>query len=266
MRAARRPSSGVLHGRLPGVLLAACYVVFTLLSLQPLLGLDRLLNVPFDESWPQLEPLVSPLGMLGQRGLILPLLFGLALYLARRRRTWEPLIIAGVSSLVLNLVVGVCKLVTARAKPITGDPAFFEQGVLYPSGHAANAIMYFGLAVFLTRRFGNRDGAAARLLLVLTWVACGAMMVRLLYYQLHWFTDIVGGLLIGGAVLRSTVYEWGLVRRLSEHTERSAHRLFAAWRGPRPDPAGRGSPLPRQRAPEEAGEGEEDPHTGYAPR
>ena len=223
-------SRGELRGPLPGVLLAAAFLVVTLLSLRPLIGVDRLLNFAFEKAWPQFDPLMSAFAKFGQRGLLLPLLFGLAIFLARRRRLWEPVVITLVSVLTVNFVVGVLKLATARDKPVTGDPMFFEQGVLYPSGHAANAIMYFGLAVFLVRRYGRADGPLARTLLVLTWVACCAQLTALLYLQLHWFTDIVGGLLLGGAVLRSTVYDRGLIRRLSTFAEHVLHRLLLAWK------------------------------------
>ena len=219
-----------LRGPLPGALLAAAFTVVTLLSLRPLIGVDRLLNFAFERAWPQFDPLMSVLAKFGQRGLLLPLLFGLAIFLARRRRLWEPIVITLVSVLTVNFMVGVLKLATARDKPVTGDPLFFQQGVLYPSGHAANAIMYFGLAVFLVRRYGKADGPLARGLLVLTWVACCASMITLLYLQLHWFTDIVGGLLLGGAVLRSTVYDRGLIRRLSMFAEHLRQLFFAAWK------------------------------------
>lgn len=253
-----RPTAGQWRGPLPGVVLTAAFLVVTLLSLGPLIRLDRLLNFAFEKAWPQFDPFMVALAKFGQRGLLLPLLFGLAIFLARRRRTWQPLVITLVSVFTVNFVVGVFKLATARDKPVTGDPMFFEQGVLYPSGHAANAIMYFGLAVFLVRAYGRADGLLARVLLVLTYVACVAQLLALTYLQLHWFTDIVGGLLLGGAVLRSTVYDRGLVRRLSGFAEHVLARLLDQWRrwrasrAPEPGQASASEPRPAGSDPADA--------------
>jgi len=219
------------------VVLWTAFVVLTLLSLRPLMKVDRLLNYAFEKAWPSLDPFMAVLAKFGQRGLLLPLLCGLAIFLARRRRSWQPVVLTLVSVLTANFVIGVVKLATARDKPVTGDPKFFEQGMLYPSGHAANAILYFGLAVFLVRTYHKANSVWARVLLALTWFACSASMVSLLYRQLHWFTDIVGGLLVGGAVLRSTAYERGLVRRLSDFAEKVLARLLQAWRSRRGSPA-----------------------------
>jgi membrane-associated phospholipid phosphatase len=213
------------------VLLTVAFVVVTLLSLRPLIKLDRLLNYTFGTAWPALDPYMLVVAKSAQRQILLPLLFALAIVYARRKRTWEPVVLTLVSVLTVNLVVGVFKLATARNTPRSGDPMFFEQGLLYPSGHAANVITYFGLAVCLVRWYGTRpDGPLARSLLVLTWVACIGQMVSLIYLQFYWFTDMVGGLIIGGAVLRSTVYERGLVRRLGQFAERMLERLLEAWR------------------------------------
>lgn len=186
--------------------LAVCFVILLLLSLGPLLAVDRGLNQPWRETWPRVEPLMQMLVRLGQRAVCLPVLILVAAYYARRTRSWQPLLVSAASVLVLNLVVGICKIVTARGDPLSGDPGFFEQGVLFPSGHAANAVLVYGLAAHLARRYDGPLSRAARLLTGLTWFVCVAMLVTGLYFRWHWLTDLVAGYLVGGVVLRATIY------------------------------------------------------------
>lgn len=189
-----------------GPALAVCFVIVLLLSLGPLLPVDRGLNQAWRETWPAVEPVMQVVVRLGQRAVCLPLLILVAAYYARRTRSWQPLLVSAASVIVLNLVVGICKILTARDDPLSGDPDFFEQGVLFPSGHAANAVLVYGLAAHLARRYDGTRSGAARLLTGLCWFVCVAMLVTGLYFRWHWFTDLVAGYLVGGVVLRATIY------------------------------------------------------------
>jgi membrane-associated phospholipid phosphatase len=202
----RRSSPGVLRVLTSAAVLLVGFVIVTVLSLGPLVAVDEALNYPWRNTWPELFSSMEVIVRLGQRAVCLPVLFVVAALVARQRRSWEPVILAAVGALAVNLVVGVLKLSTMRGHPMVGDPDFFEQGIMYPSGHAANAIMVYGLATYLARTFHGRHRLPARLLLTLTWAAAVAMILTGVYFQWHWFTDLVGGLLIGGAVLRMTVY------------------------------------------------------------
>jgi membrane-associated phospholipid phosphatase len=186
--------------------LAVCFAIVLPLSLGPLLAVDRGLNQPWRETWPAVEPVMQVVVRLGQRAVCLPVLILVAAYYARRTRSWQPLLVSAASVLVLNLVVGICKILTARDDPLSGDPDFFEQGVLFPSGHAANAVLVYGLAAHLARHYDGTRSRAARLLTGLCWFVCVAMLVTGLYFRWHWFTDLVAGYLVGGVVLRATIY------------------------------------------------------------
>jgi membrane-associated phospholipid phosphatase len=133
--------------------------------------------------------------------------------LARRRRSWEPVVLAVGGVLAVNFVVGVLKLLTARGNARVGDPGFFENGILFPSGHAANAVMIYGLATYLARSFHGKDTRTARFLLGLTWFVSASMVVVGLYFQWHWFTDLIAGFLVAGALLRMTIYVHRETRR-----------------------------------------------------
>lgn len=206
MLISRRSSPGTLRVLTSGRALTVAFFVVLLLSLGPLVGVDRALNHPWQETWPQVQPVMDVVVRLGQRAVCLPILFAVAVFAARRSRSWEPLVVSFAGALALNLVVGIMKLLTARDHPMTGDPGFFERGIMFPSGHAANAIMIYGLATYLARYFDSRRKLLARLLLLLTWVAAFAMVVTGLYFQWHWFTDLLAGFLIGGVMLRASIY------------------------------------------------------------
>lgn len=203
----RRPTSGV-------VLLTA-FLVFTLLSVGPLLPVDRALDMELAKDWPDGRPVAETLVMLGQRAVGLPVLFAVTLYAALRRRTWEPVLITVTSVLALNFVVGVIKLATGRNSPrVTEDPSFWEGGILYPSGHTANVILIYGLATYLARHYVGHRRWLSQAMLGLTWFASITVTIGITYLGGHWVTDLVGGLLVGGVVLRVTV---------------SLHRRYLEW-------------------------------------
>jgi membrane-associated phospholipid phosphatase len=203
----------VLHVLTSGPALTIEFILVLLLSLGPLMELDEALNHNWRRMWPEPFWVFKVIEALGQRAVCLPILFAVAVVVARRRRSWEPLVVAVGGVLAVNFVVGVLKLLTARGNARLGDPDFFEQGILFPSGHAANALMVYGLATYLARSFHGRDTRTARFLLGLTWFVSASMVVVGLYFQWHWFTDLIAGFLIGGAVLRLTIYVHREMRR-----------------------------------------------------
>ena len=185
--------------------LALALVLLTLLATGPLLELDRALNVKWADRWPEPREPLSTFLLVGQRAICLPVLFLLAAYLSRQLRSWRPLLVTAVSVLSLNAFVGIFKLLTARGTPRSENPAFFQDGVMYPSGHTANVVFVYGLAVYLLSRYGKTRGQTVRRLAVLVVVLATVMVVDGLYFRWHWFTDLISGLLAGALVLRLTV-------------------------------------------------------------
>jgi len=198
-----------------GLALTASFALVTLLFLGPLQAVDVELNRPWRQSWPELRDTVRLVMRLGQRAVALPVLFAFAVYVARRARSWRPVVLSVVAVLAVNLAVGLLKLATGRETPRTGDPDFFEGGIFYPSGHSANAVLVYGLTAYLAYRFLPDRHRLAGGLLVLTTAVSLAMLVGSLYLQTHWLSDLVAGWLVGGAVLASAVQERGALHRLT---------------------------------------------------
>ena len=124
-----------------------------------------------------------------------------ALYIARRFNTWRPLNLAILSILFLNLVVGLFKFSLGRTKPKIGLDLLHAGGMSYPSGHASNAILTWGVLAYLIYRYAHVDRYRGRLasagVAVISLTVCIVSLVR----DTHWFSDLLGGLLVGGALL-----------------------------------------------------------------
>jgi membrane-associated phospholipid phosphatase len=168
----------------------------------PLIALDaRIANagrVDFP-SW--IDFILMRLDDLGLRGLTASTLVIAAIYISRRFKTWRPLNLAILSIIALNLAVGLAKLLIGRTKPQLNVDLIYAGGLSYPSGHASNAILSWGVLAYLIYRYAHVDRYRGRL--ASTGVAFISMSVCVvsLFRNTHWLSDLVGGLFIGAALL-----------------------------------------------------------------
>ncbi len=89
-----------------------------------------------------------------------------------------------------------------------------EGGYAFPSGHVVRAMVAYGLAAFVVRRLAPPGWWQA-------WVVVAAAVVialiafTRLYLGVHWQSDVLGGLLLGGVGLSAAIVwlEWGALRR-----------------------------------------------------
>ena len=148
---------------------------------------------------PTLVMLIDDLGL---RSITAIALLITAIIISQRFKSWRPINLSLLSLLVLNLVVGASKLLFGRTKPSSGfDLVFTDSGLSYPSGHAANALLTWGMFAYLIFRYSHREPFEG---LRLTWfvisITSGVCLASL-YRNTHWFSDLLGGLFIGGALL-----------------------------------------------------------------
>ena len=217
------------------VLLAALVGLTVGLAAGALLGLDVAIRDWVDAHRPAPAYWVARgFNLLGQGGLVLvPVSVGLALALARRSRSVRPILLVAATFALTFVTIGPAKVLTARAFPHGGGPhpeRMFGNSVeatAYPSGHVANAVVWYGviavLLVALLRAYGRRapGGWAIRALRVGPPVA---VFVATTYLAYHWLTDAVAGLLLGLLLDR-------LLRRVPWDTVPLPGWL-AGWRGP----------------------------------
>lgn len=123
------------------------------------------------------------------------------LYISRRFKTWRPINLGLLSFLALNIVVGSFKYTLGRTKPREGFDILHAGGMSYPSGHASNAIFIWGVIAYLIYRYAHVDRYRGRLasagVALMSITVCTVSLLR----NTHWFSDLFGGLLLGGALL-----------------------------------------------------------------
>jgi membrane-associated phospholipid phosphatase len=187
-----------------------------------LLKIDALVASVWTYRGPYDYPFADFLDPIGQRLICLPILFGVAYWLCRRLSTIRPLVIAVGGTLLLNFVIGLVKIATERQSPRTGGPELFSgDNVLFPSGHTANVIFVYGLAVALLIRYGKVRPPSRALLISVVGGLFALMTVVSVYRHTHWFSDLVAGGMIAGAVLELTLRvdtDWPLVRSWLKRT------------------------------------------------
>jgi membrane-associated phospholipid phosphatase len=180
------------------VLAAASVVALFVLSLMVATQVTQSLDVavrdalrPGDE-WSTTQVRVDVLveGLKPRNVVVLLALFGLAV--ALWRRSWRP-------AFYVAAVVGVTVVTTLAVKFALGrsDPHYemTALGGSFPSGHTATVVMGLGLSVLVLRsRSRWWDWLAVA-------VTGAAMAFSLVVQAAHWFTDVVGGVLLGTAIL-----------------------------------------------------------------
>jgi len=172
----------------------------------PLVAYDKEIN---SQPKPQFEGLAGfilrRLDDLGLRSLTATVLLIAASYIAYKFKTWRPLNLAMISLLSLNLVVGSFKIVLGRTKPRDGFDLLHAGGMSYPSGHASNAVLSWGILAYLIYRYAKVDRYQGRLasagVVLISLTVCVVSLIR----HTHWFSDLLGGLFVGSALLVAVI-------------------------------------------------------------
>ncbi len=154
-------------------------------------------------SYPALNDTAKLYDKMGQRSVLVPILLLVAGVFARKHRTWRPVVLAMVSFLVLNVVVGAMKILIGRAETETGSVDVLAGGVIYPSGHSSNMVLSGGLIIYLFWRYAA-DPPLRRLTVLIASLTT-LTIVTSLYLGSHWQTDLVAGVLVGGLLLQSVI-------------------------------------------------------------
>jgi membrane-associated phospholipid phosphatase len=198
-RAARAVEDRLAWRRIAFLAVLTAFVLVTLgvIYRSPVLHLDHeVAALRLRSKWPQGFGFVHTYVMLGQRGPSTLALLPWFAWRAWRERSSRPIVTLVVALLVLNISVGVVKIVTGRLGP-RATPwvhAVFAGGNIYPSGHVSNAVVLYGVVALLSVK--HRKALIAATAFISVTVGIGTV-----YLRTHWFSDVVGGWLAGVLVL-----------------------------------------------------------------
>jgi membrane-associated phospholipid phosphatase len=120
---------------------------------------------------------------LGSGGLLAVAALAIAVVLAVRRRDVSPLVRVGAAFVLTGVVLVALKWLFHRPAPHSA----LADGASYPSGHAVNTIVWYGVIAALLAT-GSR---------ALRWAPPVLVTVAGTYLGHHWLTDMLAGLCLG---------------------------------------------------------------------
>lgn len=129
-------------------------------------------------------------------------------------RTKDKLIAAYVlgAAALGGVAILVAKHLVDRQRPPTATQLVLETNGSFPSGHLTSAILVYGtIALVLVVRLGARPVRTA----VVTGLLVLLVAIDRLYLGVHWFSDLVGATLLGGALLALGAAVWWELRRVA---------------------------------------------------
>ncbi len=197
-------------------LLAVAFVAYTQVVAFGLTGgLDLLVARSLrDVTPPAVIPPFQAIAILGGIEITSLLAIGLAVYLVRRGFAVEALaLVAFPASLLLGLLY---KWLVHHPPPLAFAHAdgpsvvtLFRGVTLalsgsYPSGHMVRTVLIYGLGAFVIRRLAP-PGRMQRAAVPVAGVLVGVMALDRLVLGVHWQSDVVGGLLLGGVLLMGAI-------------------------------------------------------------
>jgi undecaprenyl-diphosphatase len=199
------------------VALVVAFVALTLIVSAGWLGpLDHQVLVAMSSSWTEsLHPMFQFLAELGGVEVTSILMLGLFFYLWRGGFGADALVVlAFAGGIILEVVYkvtlyhpGPSRASTHRDGPSVTDLLTGGTGLnSFPSGHVVRAVIAYGLIAFAVRRLAPWPVARA-VAIPIAVVLIVIIAFDRLYLDVHWESDVIGGLLLGAiALLAGTVW------------------------------------------------------------
>ncbi len=152
--------------------------------------LAELRNAPADV-------LMTRISMSGETPVLLALCAAMAVWLLAHR-AWRTALAIGLAVIAEQLIVNLMKLGFGRARPVELPPQAFESPYSFPSGHAAMAMLAFGLLAVVAGHAMGRWSKA--LVYSLAGMIVFLIAFSRLYLGVHWLGDVLAGVAISAVI------------------------------------------------------------------
>jgi undecaprenyl-diphosphatase len=114
----------------------------------------------------------------------------------------EPIFFAS-SMLFTGIIMYALKSSIQRPRPL--NALVHETTFAFPSSHAATSIVFFGLLTYLILRKSKSKALKSLSIPVSIFIVLIISFARLCL-NVHWMTDVLGGLAIGAAILTGSIF------------------------------------------------------------
>jgi undecaprenyl-diphosphatase len=140
----------------------------------------------------------------------------LALFFILRRR-WQDLFLLIVTIVGGELLDYLLKFSVQRARPVFPNPFVTASGFSFPSGHAMESMVFYGLIAYLLMRDSKRSAEQILIFLIFVLVVLLVGFSRI-YLGVHYPSDVLGGYFAGIAWLVVTINGSELLYRLQHRS------------------------------------------------
>jgi membrane-associated phospholipid phosphatase len=156
-------------------------------------------------------------------------------FLAWRGRSLQPILVALVASGGVRVLVNVVKNLVDRERPSPSMAIEAAYGYSFPSGHAAGAVVTFGVIAFMATATVRSRGGRIALWAGAALLALGVSCSRI-YLGVHYLSDVLAAWAIGISWLTVLVVGVSVVQRAPRPLAGAHHGEPAGGDGPAPGP------------------------------
>jgi undecaprenyl-diphosphatase len=127
--------------------------------------------------------------------LFLTLAISIFLYLNKQK---SQAILLASTSIITALAIKLLKNIFQFERPIS--TLIQETGYSLPSGHTTFAVVFFGLMTYIFVKPKYKIPAT-----IISIILVSIIAFTRIYLQVHWITDIIAGLILGGTILTISI-------------------------------------------------------------